>query len=73
MKLPTKTVVMPDWQKVCKALEKNHRYGAGLNLECDPEQTRALYIWAKKNRGYRIAYRASQSGVFITIKQGDAA
>jgi hypothetical protein len=69
MKLPIKTVVLPDWQKVCEALEKNHRYGAGLYLECRPEETRALYIWAKKNRAYRIGYRAKGDGVLITIKE----
>lgn len=64
--LPTFTQVVKDWESVCKRLDA----GETPTYKMTETETRALYIWALKKRGYRISCAKALPGIFRLSKKG---
>ena len=63
--IPTKQITLPDWALVCDQIGQ---FG-NLELDCTMEETRALYIWAKKYRGKKLKCRTTNLGVMVSLSE----
>jgi hypothetical protein len=66
IRIPTKTVTVNDWARLCDMIERDgHVY-----LKCSREETRPLYLWARVNRGYNIGYKSQGGGILRVFVRG---
>lgn len=62
--LPERSIPLKDWATVCDRLEA----GEEPTYKMSEKNTRALYVWALKNRSYRISTLSILPGIYKVSK-----